>query len=397
MKILHVINDMDPRMGGVSQAVRSITRGLQNVSNIINEVVSLDSPDAPFLKSESVPVHALGPAIKPWSYSAKLYPWLINNLQRFDVVIIHGLWLYQSYAVRKAILERSKAKTVAGISPRLFVMPHGMLDPYFQRAADRKLKAVRNWIYWKLIESKVINQASGVMFTCEAELMLARQSFRPYHPKRQLNVGLGIDEPPPFNPSMIEAFFNACEGVRNRPYILFLGRIHEKKGVSQLIEAYVKVYTANSPRLVIAGPGLDSIYGQKIWRLVSENDKIKDSVFFPGMLMGEAKWGAFFGCQAFVLPSHQENFGIAVVEALACSKAVLISNQVNIWREIDAKGGGIVENDTVEGTIRLLERWLNLSQEQQLDFRQRAFETYKTYFTVTATSLNWTDSLRITD
>ena len=75
------------------------------------------------------------------------------------------------------------------------------------------------------------------------------------------------------------------------------------------------------------------------------------------MLEGDAKWGAFYGCEAFVLPSHQENFGIAVVEALACGKPVLLSDKVNIWREIEEDGAAFVEPDSQEGTTRLLQRW----------------------------------------
>ena len=80
------------------------------------------------------------------------------------------------------------------------------------------------------------------------------------------------------------------------------------------------------------------------------------------MLTGHAKWGAFYGAEAFILPSHQENFGIAVVEALACGKPVLISKQVNIWHEIIEGGGGLVEEDTTAGTLRLLESWQRLSK-----------------------------------
>jgi glycosyltransferase involved in cell wall biosynthesis len=75
------------------------------------------------------------------------------------------------------------------------------------------------------------------------------------------------------------------------------------------------------------------------------------------MLEGDAKWGALHGCEAFVLPSHQENFGIAVVEALGCGRPVLISDKVNIWREISENGAGLVEEDSVEGTARLLARF----------------------------------------
>src|SRR5256886_6713007 len=83
----------------------------------------------------------------------------------------------------------------------------------------------------------------------------------------------------------------------------------------------------------------------------------------PCMLSDDVKWGAMSAAEAFVLPSHQENFGIAVAEALACGTPVLISNKVNIWREIEADGAGYVENDDLNGTANLLRRWLATSPE----------------------------------
>jgi glycosyltransferase involved in cell wall biosynthesis len=293
--------------------------------------------------------------------------------------------------------------------PRCFVMPHGMLDPYFQRAPERRIKAIRNWIYWKLIEHRVINGADGVLFTCEEEMRLAREPFRPYNPKAEKVVGLGTEEPPPYEPSMTEAFAKACPDLGDQPYILFLGRIHPKKGVDMLIRAYARVkaesgnwkveksfrVSASSsfpindqpstinrgllPALVIAGPCHDREYLQKLKDessvsiraicgsknvSVSTNHSVHsvhsvpNCIHFVDMISGDAKWGALYGCDAFILPSHQENFGIAVVEALACGKPVLLSNKVNIWREIEADGAGLVEDDSDEGTENLLRRFI---------------------------------------
>lgn len=122
---------------------------------------------------------------------------------------------------------------------------------------------------------------------------------------------------------------------------------------------------AGQLKLVLAGPGLDTPYGQKIQQMITSSAFLKSNVYLPGMLDGYAKWGAFYGCEAFILPSHQENFGIAVAEALACQKPVLISNQVNIWREIEAAGGGIIEDDTIDGIEHLLLKWNALSKEEK--------------------------------
>lgn len=388
MKLLRVIASMDPSYGGPCQGIRNIVPSLEKLG-IHNEVVSLDDPSAAFLGTDSFPVHALGPSKGPWKYSAKLAPWLSENLSRFDVVIIHGLWLYYSFATSKAVRNfRGSAKR-----PRLFVMPHGMLDPYFQKASDRKLKAIRNWMYWKLVESNVINKADGVFFTCEAELLLAREPFTPYQPKSEINVGYGIQPPPVYTSQMKEAFLKKCPEVKDKPYLLFLSRIHEKKGVDLLIKAYTKIAGEGTPKLVIAGPGLESQYGKELQVLVSQSEA-KDSIIFPGMLSGEAKWGAFYGCEAFILPSHQENFGIAVVEALACGKPVLISNQVNIWREIEVAGGGMVADNTLLGTTQLLGRWESLSRDAKLAMGLQARNAYEKNFAIEPAARRIVEAIR---
>src|SRR5688572_10353779 len=224
MNVLHVSPGMDPKLGGVCQAVRIIISGLTELG-VNNEVVSLDAANSAFLNQDSFQVHAVGGGTGPWSHNPNLIPWLINNCSRFDAVIVHGLWLYYGYGVRKA-MQRLTSR-----SPKLFVMPHGMLDPYFQRAPGRKLKAIRNWFYWKLIEGNVVNKADGIFFTCEEELLLAREPFRPYLPQRELNVKYGIENPPENSWEMREAFLRRCPQAYDKPYILFLSRIHEKKGV----------------------------------------------------------------------------------------------------------------------------------------------------------------------
>jgi glycosyltransferase involved in cell wall biosynthesis len=396
---------MNPSYGGPCQGIRNSIPKLEELG-VYNEVVTLDDPADILDPSDSFPIHTLGPAKSPWSYSERLVPWLLENLHRFDVVIIHGLWLYHGYAVMRAMrrLESTavvlRANGQSPLIPRIYVMPHGMMDPYFQRDPSRRLKAVRNWIYWKFIESKIVNDSYGVLFTCEEELRLARETFLPYRPQRECNVSYGITEPPSETEAMAEAFSNSCHVLGDRPYLLFLSRIHQKKGVDLLIRAYAALANTEVgsggyggamsgksdhqsdgevrpfPSLVIAGP-LDSAYALEMQRLAGElmpdapsppaavlsqaTDPLFPTIVFTGMLKGDAKWGAFHGCEAFILPSHQENFGIAIVEALACAKPVLISNKINIWREIEIAGGGLVSPDTAEGTCDLLSRWLSLS------------------------------------
>ena len=100
------------------------------------------------------------------------------------------------------------------------------------------------------------------------------------------------------------------------------------------------------------------------------------------MLQGDLKWGAFHSADAFCLPSHQENFGIAVVEALACGKPVLISDKVNIWREIVQDGAGLVAPDTLAGTVDTLQRWLALTPAEMAAMRVAAQRSFRHRFQV---------------
>lgn len=388
---------MDPRNGGPCQGIRNLQpQVLQHGGSV--EVVCLDDSRADYLARESVKIHALGRGRSSWSYHPALVPWLKENLPRFDAVILNGLWQYPGYALAKLKAQHPDL-------PPYFVFPHGMLDPWFQRAPERRWKAIRNWFYWKLTEQHVIRRANALFFTCAEELRLARETFRPYQPQREINVGYGIAAPPPFHDHMMPAFVAKCPELSGRPYILFLSRIHPKKGIDLLIKAYARVYTKSQllspdshsqiPALVIAGPGLDTEYGLELQRLArSLCPQPSSLICWPGMLTGDAKWGALYGCEAFALPSHQENFGIAVAEALACAKPVLISNQVNIWREIEAAGGGIVADDTLVGTEASLHRWHTLNAAARTAMSTAAFTCYSERFSVVNSGKTFVETLQ---
>ena len=351
---------------------------------IQDEVVCLDEPTE---LADPFPIHQIGRGRGPWRYSSKLRPWLDENLDRFDAVIVHALWLYHSSAVAKTIAQRRR---VGAHCPKLLVMPHGMLDPWFQRAPSRRLKAARNWAYWKCIESRVVSEADAMLFTCQRELELAREPFRPYHPKLEVNAGYGVAEPPANASDLKQHFWAQLPELDQRPFLLYLSRIHPKKGIENLLRAYGSLKQNDSsseiPALVIAGP-LDSDYADRMQSLAkqlgvfgSSETNDQPAVYFAGMLQGESKWGAFYACDAFVLPSHQENFGIAVVEALACGKPVMISDQINIYKEIEHAGAALIEPDTLEGTRRLLTEWIERSDEDRQTMSLAAATCYQMHF-----------------
>jgi glycosyltransferase involved in cell wall biosynthesis len=279
-------------------------------------------------------------------------------------VIVHGIWQYSSFGVWRS---------VAGSSTPYFVFPHGMLDPWFNRTYP--LKHLKKLFYWPWGEYRVLRDAAAVLFTSEEERRLARESFRLYHCNERV-VNYGTAAPQNLDDAR-EKFFEAFPQLRERPFFLFLGRLHEKKGCELLIEAFAQLRNPN--RLVIAGPCSDDGYLRQLREMAKTAG---DSISFPGMLTGDVKWGALSAADAFVLPSHQENFGIAVAEALACATPVLISNKINIWREIENDGAGYVENDDLPGTMNLLKRWLATPETSRAQMRENARKCFATHFEI---------------
>jgi glycosyltransferase involved in cell wall biosynthesis len=363
MRILHIVGTISPAAGGPTEVIRMLVRYAPPGDSA--ELVTLDDPDAPFLAELEFPVHALGSS-KPGSaktawYSPKLIPWLKENRHRFDGIIVHGLWEFTGLGVA---LAHGKVPYV--------VFPHGMLDPYFKRRYPRK--HLKKWLYWLPAEYWVLRRAARVLFTTEAERELAAQSFW-LHRWRPLVVALGTEPPPADTARLLAAFHARVPEVGGHNFLLFLGRIDPKKGPDLLLDAFLAVAAAAPGlHLVMAGPASGDFTEQL--RARADRSGLADRIHWPGMLLGDAKWGALAACEAFVLPSHQENFGIAVVEALASGKPVLISDQVNIAPEILADGCGFVAPDTREGTLKLLQDWLQTTEDERTTMSARATNTF---------------------
>jgi glycosyltransferase involved in cell wall biosynthesis len=356
MRILHVIRSLHPEYGGPAQLVRSIVAAGPRIG-WEGEVACLDRSGEPFLSEIPFPVYALGEGLGVYGYSTRWEPWLRENIDRFDGVVIHGIWQYQSWGTWRAIRHRKP----------YVLFPHGMLDPWFKRRYP--LKHMKKWIYWQLAERRVLRDASSILFTCETERRLAPESFR-MPAWNAAVVPYGSERPKGDIGPQIEAFYQMCPAARERRILLYLGRIHPKKGCDLLIEAFGSVAGAfPEVDLVMAGP--DAGMRARLEASVAAAG-LSQRVHWPGLLTGDAKWGAFHASEVFVLPSHQENFGIAVAEALACKRPVLISDQVNIWPEIQSDGAGLVAPDTLEGTELLLKRWLALDETGRSEMQQRA-------------------------
>lgn len=370
MRILHLLPTADPRAGGPTESVRQSSAALRMRGHQV-DVATLDAPDDACVTSFPLPLHALGPARGGFRYAPRFVPWLRANAARYDAVIVNGLWQYHGLGAWRAL---------RGSGVPYYVFPHGMLDPWFKRAYP--LKHAKKWLYWPWAEYRVLRDARRVLFTTEEELRLARESFWLYRARERV-VSFGTGAPPAPAPRLRAEFLAAYPALADKRVLLFLGRVHPKKGCDLFLRAFAAA-AHDSPDLhaVIAGPA-EADYLRQLQAL-ADTLRIGARVTWAGMLEGDVKWGAFHASEAFVLPSHQENFGIAVAEALGCGVPVLISDKVNIWREVAADGAGLVEADTEAGARRLLARWCALDEPSRTGMRAQARATFDARYSVDA-------------
>jgi glycosyltransferase involved in cell wall biosynthesis len=386
MRILMSISSVSDEFGGPIEAVKKLSAVHTQMGHLV-EIVSLDSPTDSWVRNCPLKVYALGPSRGVYRFNRKLVPWLESNRRNYDVVIVNGLWQYNSFGAWRALRKSG---------PPYYVFPHGMLDPWFKRTYP--LKHLKKWLYWPWAEYRVLRDARAVLFTCQDERDLARRSFWLYRcNERVVNLGTA---PPAGDPDQQRAiFYDQFPQLRGKALVLFLGRIHVKKGCDHLIKAFHRVLLdqripeaiRKDLHLVLAGP--DQTGWSSVLKILSRDLDLTRRITWTGMLTGDLKWGAFRAANVFILPSHQENFGIAVVEALACELPVVISDKVNIWREIEADGAGFVGTDDEMGTATALSRWCLLPPSEIQAMKGRARSCFRKRFDIRAAARSLLDVL----
>ena len=367
MRILHLLRSLNPADGGPIEAVRLMSLEHVAAGHEV-EIAALDEPGDP-IGDLPFPLYLLGPAQGTFGRSDKLVPWLRREHARFDAVIVNGLWQYHGYGCRAAL---------QGSQTPYFVFPHGMLDPWFKQRYP--LKHLKKWLYWPFGDYRVIRDAAATLFTCEEEKVLAAQSFWLYKANAVV-TGLGTRAPKVNLKEAAVGFLAEHPELRGKRVVLFMGRLHPKKGCDLLLQAFAQAFRGTADwRLLFVGP--DQIGWREELETMANVMGISSQVVWAGARMGEHKWGALAVAEVFALPSHQENFGIAVVEALACRVPVLISDKVNIWREILEERAGLVAADSVEGCAQMLRDWAALDAEERGMYEAQAEQCFKKHFDI---------------
>ena len=278
-----------------------------------------------------------------YTVSWSLFQWLAEHVDDYDVMHIHGLFSFAATAGAFWATRRSV--------PYL-VRPLGVLNTWGIQNRHPLLKRLS----LRLIERRILMNAAVAHFTseqekCEAELVAPgiRSVVIP-NPV----AGVGADEK-----QSPELFLARHPDLAGRRVILFLSRLDPKKGLDLLLNGYARTRAAiPDAALVIAGNGEDSFLARL--RDQAQQLGLQRDVVWAGFLQGEEKRAVFAAADIFVLPSYSENFGIAVVEAMANGLSVIVSDQVGIHREITRTGAGLVvrcdATDVQQALIRILNR-----------------------------------------
>lgn len=349
MKVLHVISTLDPRAGGPVAALlglceAQIYHGLQvavisNGNGDQNGGDEAQNPVAVRLRGRGAEISVLQPHLRPFRARGAALDALERAVLDADILHIHGLWEEVGHQASRLAHRHRK--------PAIF-RPCGMLDPW--SLAQSRLK---KQLYLALRARRDLNRAAALHFTTqtEADLTAALQLRAP-----------ALIEPNGVDLSEFEqlpapgAFRSQHPQIGARPLLLFLSRIHPKKGLDLLIPALARAELENAV-LIIAGPD-ENGYRAQVAKMVAQNGLDK-RVIFTGMLQGADRIAAYADADLFVLPSYQENFGNVVIESLAAGTPVVISDQVNLHDEITkAAVGGVVPTD-VAALSHELSRWIN--------------------------------------
>lgn len=367
IKALRIVGSMNPIHGGVVEAVNQAALSFNNDLWQM-DVLCLDDPDASWVvRNAGYKIYALGEGRTAYGFHFTYLSWLWRNAKNYDVIVIDGLWQFLVFGGYVLKLLRVP----------FCVFTHGMLDPYFN---ENKLKYIKKLPFWFAAERNVISMANATIFTCEEESQLAVKSF-PYYRANSKVATLGVKGNASNGKELAELFLVEFPQLKAKNFAIFLSRINEKKGVDLLIDALAKI--KELPKdfvLAIAGPDSNGLKA----KLTTQIDRLglTQRVVWLGMLSGDVKWGAYHAADVFILPSHQENFGIVVAEALSTATPVLITNKVNIWREIDAAGAGFVESDDIAGIRSLLDCWIALSNIEKAEMSGRAKACYEANFSI---------------
>ena len=367
MRVGFLVSSVSREAGGLFQSVRGLAKAV--ISEDVNSsVFGISDPNSALdmLDWQPASVRTFEPQFRAWGYSSQLVPGLITA--DLDILSTHGLWKYCSVASRR--WHRRTARPY-------IVHPHGMLEPWALRNAK-----VKKRIAALLYENQHLRGAACLRALSEAEA----RSIRSYGLRNPICViPNGVDLPEPVDSSILETqkpvFQKFAQG---RKVLLYLGRLHPKKNVANLVRAWKQTLDAHPQTrkewvLAIAGWG-QAGYECELKKLTSYYG-LMGSVGFLGPLFGQEKDAAYRVCDAFILPSLSEGLPMTVLEAWAHAKPVLMTPECNL-PEGFAAGAALEIGSSPEGIAAGLKQLIEMNHDDRRALGDRGR-------TLVATKFSW--------
>ena len=343
MKILHVIATLAPSAGGPPMVAACLAAAQQSLGNQVTIAAysRKQEADEQRIALERIPylgdvrIESLGEAVRferlvPIRAARKLK----NLARRHDIVELHGIW---------EPLLLAAARSARRASLPYVVMPHGMLDVW-----SLQQKSIKKRLALGLFYRRMLNGAS-ILHLCNADEAEGLKSLQLTSKQAFIPNGVFLEEIEP-RPA-IGTFRQKHPELQDRPFLLFMSRLHFKKGLDLLADAFVQIAPEFTIDLVIAGPedGAGEDFAARV-----KAAGLEHRVHMVGPIYGREKYAALTDATAFVLPSRQEGFSIAITEALACSRPVVITETCHFPEVAEVKAGEVVplQAEEVAGGIR---------------------------------------------
>lgn len=328
MRILHYLPSLDTTRGGPVRAVFDLSRGLAGLGHQVT-LATLEVGDMPAETKGVQVVDMGGPMVG--AKALKPHQRLRGEelVRAHDVLHVHGAWNYSN--VQLAKMARAMGK------PYL-ISPRGMLDDWSMQQRPLKKR-----LYLLAVGRSFLERAAAVHCTAEGELQQSGKWF----PKGRGVVLPNFLDLNPFraNPGPGEARAKFPMLALDRPRVLFLSRLHYKKGADVFIDAAARATQSGlDATWVVAGSG-EPEYERQLQSLASAKE-LSDRVVFTGHIGGTLKVSLYTACEVSALPTSQENFGFVFPEALACGTPVITTRGVDIWPELEASGGAEIVDRT---------------------------------------------------
>ena len=331
MRILHIIPAIAARYGGPSTSIGPMCSALQRCG-ITVEIATTDAngPDERLALSTQlagVTTHVFARTFSErWKFSGALWRWLRRHAGDYDLVHLHANWSFAT-AAGAAAARRSGVPYV--------LRPAGMLSAYTWNRGRYGKK-----LYWALVERRVVSGAAAFHATSRDE---AHEIEMVQPGARVFVVPQAVNDEAWQIPHAPETLRQRCgPAARQLPILLFLSRLHPKKGITDLLLPALTKMRSDAFLAIVGGTDDHAPTYEKEIRQTVARLGLNDRVAMLGSVQPGERWELFDGAAAFVLPSHSENFGIVVAEAMARGCPVIVSDAVQAGKHVTAAGAGQV-------------------------------------------------------